>query len=217
MLIGIDLDGTLLDSRMRHVAVLQCVAKANGLFLSEHDASRYFRFKCDGASGIDAMRQIGISAAEDISRQWIAMIENEEMLALDKLYPDARETLKRQRTQGNAFILVTGRQNAAAVRRQMTTLGIEEYFRESIVVDPRDRSQAKAAVTRQYGLDAVVGDTEMDLQWAKDLGVRFYASSFGFRSQSYWRRQQIDSHASLAAIFDSIDQNAIGNPLKMDH
>lgn len=207
MLIGLDLDGTLLDSRPRHMVALLQVAEALAVSLSESDAHAYFRLKCNGANGIEALRQLGIPAAEDISRGWIEIIESEEMLALDLLYPDTLDTLNQQRARSNAFVLVTSRQNPAAVQRQIAMFGLEEYLEEIVIVDPRDSVRTKAAVTRHHNLSVIVGDTEIDCQWAKDLGAKFYASSFGFRSQSYWQKRQISSYPSLTAIFASIVQS----------
>ena len=204
MLIGLDLDGTLLDSRLRHVVALRKAADALEVPLSEGEAQTYLQLKCDGTSGVEALRQLGIQEAESISKRWVEIIESEELLALDQLYPDTLDALGRQQSRRSEFILATGRQNPAAARRQISRLGLEGYFREIIVVDPRDCSQSKAAATRNHDLSAVVGDTEIDLQWALDLGVNFHASSFGFRSQSYWNRRKVTSYASLPAIFDAI-------------
>jgi phosphoglycolate phosphatase-like HAD superfamily hydrolase len=204
MTIGLDLDGTLLDSRLRHVATLRRVVESLALPLTEHDAHAYFRLKCDGATGIEALRRLDIPRAEEINGQWISLIESDEMLALDRLYPDTLTALRQRHARGDNFILVTGRQKPAMARRQIASLGLEEFLREIIVVDPRDRSQTKARATSSYALDAVVGDTEIDFQWAEELGVPFHASGFGFRSQAYWRGRQVTSHASLSAILDVI-------------
>jgi len=204
MRIGLDLDGTLLDSRLRHTVALRKAAGSLAVPLTEEDAQRYLQLKCDGASGLDALRQLRIPQAESISKRWVEIIESEDMLALDQLYPDTREALARQQSLQTEFILVTGRQDPAAVRRQISKLGLEGFLREIIVVDPRDRAHPKAEVTRTHELRAVAGDTESDFQWAHDLGVNFHASAFGFRSQSYWNRRGVVSYASLSAIFDAI-------------
>jgi phosphoglycolate phosphatase-like HAD superfamily hydrolase len=205
MLIGLDLDGTLIDSRLRHVAALLQAAEACSVLLSENEAQTHFRLKREGSSGIQALRQLGIPLAENIIRRWVEIIESEEMVGLDRLYSDTLQALKLQRDRQDTFVLVTGRQNQALARRQIAKLGLEEFFCGIIVVDPRDCCQTKAAVTRPYDLSTIVGDTELDLQWAADLGSRFYASSYGFRSESYWHRRQVTSYASLSEIFDAIN------------
>jgi len=205
MLIGLDLDGTLLDSRLRHIAALQQAAEACGVRLSENDAQMYFRLKREGNNGTEALRQLGISRYENIVRQWGEIIESEEMLAFDRPYSDTLQVLKLQQDRKDAFVLVTGRQNRVLAGWQIAKLGLEGFFCEIIVVDPQDSSQTKAAVTSTYDFSAIVGDTEIDQQWAKDLGCRFYASSYGFRSNSYWHRLQVTSYASLSEIFDAIN------------
>jgi phosphoglycolate phosphatase-like HAD superfamily hydrolase len=208
MLIGLDLDGTLLDSRLRHVVALRQAADALAVPLSDDDAQTYFKLKCEGSSGIEALWQLGIPKAEGIGQRWVEIIESEELLAYDRLYSDTIDALERQLVRRNTLVLVTGRQNPPAALRQIARLGLEKYFREIIVVDSRDRSLSKAAATYRHNLSAIVGDTEIDFQWASDLRVNFYASSFGFRSQSFWNRRQVTSHASLSAIFDAITLTA---------
>jgi phosphoglycolate phosphatase-like HAD superfamily hydrolase len=204
MRIGLDLDGTLLDSRLRHIAALRKAAESLAVPLAEDDAQRYLRLKCDGANGLEALKELRIPEAESINKRWMEIIESEDMIALDHLYPDTLDALGRRQSRPKEFILVTGRQNPSAARRQISKLGLEPYFREVIVVDPQRGAASKASVTRTHDLSEVVGDTEIDLQWAQDLGVNFYASSFGFRSQNYWDRRKVVSYASLSSVFDAI-------------
>jgi phosphoglycolate phosphatase-like HAD superfamily hydrolase len=204
MLIGLDLDGTLLDSRLRHAVALRRAAEALAAPLPERDVQAYLRLKCDGCSGVAALRQLGVQAAEEISQRWVEIIESEEMLALDQLYPDTLDALGCQWSGQNEFALVTGRQNPEAARRQIIRMGMESFFCEVIVVDPRDHSQSKAAVTSHLDFGAIAGDTEIDLKWAMESNAGFYASSYGFRSPDYWNRRQIASYASLSAILQAI-------------
>ncbi len=205
MLIGLDLDGTLLDSRLRHVVALQQAAATFAMPVSDDNAQAYLRLKRDGNNGVEALRQLGIPRAENISRRWVEIIESEEMLALDRLYPDTLEVLNRQRARGDMFVLATGRQNPAAARRQIARLGLEEFFCGITVVDPLDRSRTKAAATCHHDFNLIVGDTEVDLEWATDLEKSFHASGYGFRTQSFWARRQITSYANLIEIFDAIE------------
>ena len=214
-LLGLDLDGTLLDSRLRHVIALQHAAKALAVPLSEAQVQTYSLLKSNGSSGIEALQQLRISAAKEISQRWVEIIESEEMLAADRLYSDTITALKRAQDQGYSFVLVTGRQNPEAARHQIASLGLKDFFREIFVVNLQNRLQSKATVTRGYNLSAIVGDTEVDSKWAFDLGVEFYASSFGFRSKNFWDNRQVISYASLSAAFDAI-VSAVGGALP-DH
>jgi phosphoglycolate phosphatase-like HAD superfamily hydrolase len=206
MLIGLDLDGTLLDSRLRHVAAIQQAAEDVEVPMSESKAWAYFQLKCEGRSGIEALQNLGIPLAAMIIRRWIEIIETEEMLAFDQLYPDTMDALKSSRARGNMFVLATGRQNAYAARKQIARLGLEIFFSEIVVIDPLDRSRTKAVATRHHDFDAIVGDTEVDLEWANELKKSFYASSYGFRAQSYWRSRQVTGHITLSEIFDTLSR-----------
>lgn len=114
------------------------------------------------------------------------IIESEALLALDQLYPGALRTLKTQVERGHQFLLATVRHNPRAAMKQIAHLGITGLARQVIVVDSHDR-QTKSAATRDCGLHAVVGDTEIDHHWARDLDIPFYASGFGFRSPYFGR------------------------------
>jgi len=210
MLIGIDLDGTLLDSRLRHVVALQQASEAFEVPISDDNAQAYLGLKRDGFRGIDALQQLGIPRAEKITRRWVEIIESEEMLALDRLYPQTLEVLKQERGRGRTFVLTTGRQNSTAARRQIARLGLEGLLSEIVVIDPLDCSQTKAAATCHCDFNMIVGDTEIDLEWATDLGRSFHASGYGFRSQGYWARRQVTSHATLLGVFDAISRSELG-------
>jgi phosphoglycolate phosphatase-like HAD superfamily hydrolase len=204
MLIGLDLDGTVLDSRLRHSAALREAASAFGVCLSEEDVSAYSRLKLDGLNGLAALRQLEIAKAESISQRWSEIIENEDLLALDKLYEDVPVALQKATAAGDTFVMVTARRKQDAARKQIAALGLNAFMHEILIVDPRDASACKVAATRHHDLQAIVGDTEADLVWATTLHVEFYASSFGFRSRRYWDGRNIASYPSLSAIFDAI-------------
>jgi|GEM_PF-1675339 len=203
-LIGLDFDGTILDSRRRHVVALRLAAEQLAEPLSEGVAEAYLHLKCSGASGVDALRKLGVSAAESLAQRWTKLIESDEMLSLDRLYPNVLKSLERHRALGYAFVLVTGRQRAEAARRQVAHFGLSRHLCETIVVDPLSRSETKAMVTQDHGLEGVVGDTEVDLQWALDLNIAFHATSFGFRDEAFWSNRGVKCYGDITSLFDSV-------------
>lgn len=203
MRIGLDLDGTLLDSRLRHRLALQKSAAELSLPISDEVVDAYFRWKCDGLRGVAALRRLGLCHAEALAHKWIELIETEDLLASDGLYPDTLPALDSM-ADANQFFLVTARHDESAARRQIARLGLSPRLENCIVVDAAGAGPTKAQAARGFSLDAVVGDTEADLQWADDLGVAFFASSFGFRSTSYWERRNVTSYGSLSEIFTRI-------------
>lgn len=207
MRIGLDLDGTLLDSRARHLAALRQSACAVGVALAEEDILTYWLLKTDGSNGLTALRRLGIPEASKIHQEWVSIIESDHLLALDRIYEDTLQALQRAWALSATFLLVTSRQNPRAAHRQVTDLGLGKYLKEIIVVDAAKR-MTKATVSRDLGLEAVIGDTEVDLEWAQDLGVPFYASCFGFRSRQFWDNRGVTSYDCLSVIFQQLKSSA---------
>ncbi|MFN3076305.1 MAG: HAD family hydrolase [Alphaproteobacteria bacterium] len=134
--IGLDLDGTVLDSRRRHVVAVVRAAGEEGVSLSEAMAERYFALKCDGATGLEALRRLEVASAEGICRRWLERIETREMLALDHPYPGVAEVLATAHGAGMRFVLVTARRDAAAVREQLVQHDLARFFDDIRVIDP---------------------------------------------------------------------------------
>jgi phosphoglycolate phosphatase-like HAD superfamily hydrolase len=204
MLIGIDLDGTLLDSRSRHLVALREAANSLNVSLSDETINKYFEIKCDGNSGLTALRLLDVPNPEGISLRWLEIIEDEGLLALDQLYPDALGMLGEAVDRGHQFILVTARHSKESAISQICRLGIATYTTEAIIVDPRDFQTSKGDAAHHWNVDVVIGDSEVDHCWAQDSRVPFYASGFGFRNHSFWARRGIACYSSLTAAFAAI-------------
>lgn len=161
----------------------------------------YAGLQAGGDNGLTALRKLGVPRAEQISQEeWIQMIEDSDLLVLDRLYDDTLRALEEEHDLSRKFVLVTSRRHADRVHHQIEALGLARFMSDVLVVDGPS-GITKAAATRDRGLQAVVGDTEVDSQWALDLDVPFYASYFGFRSERFWRAQNVESYGSLSQIF----------------
>lgn len=204
MRIGIDLDGTILNSRERHTQALLLASRKENVNLPSKLINSFVSEKSYGCSGIEVLKKYNIPNTKKIIENWIDIIEEDSLLSLDILYPDVKYLLSKYQSMGIEFYLVTKRKNTEGVVKQMESLGISHYFRAIHVVN---LASNKAKYTREYKLHGVVGDTEDDYEWAKALQTKFYAVSYGFRNDQFWRKKGVTPFSNLVDVFYSIEQD----------
>ena len=189
--IGFDLDGTLLDSRQRHVDVLEEVLKQECIRI---DISDYMDYKTEGHSTKDFLLLKGIDkeTSERINKKWIELIEEERFLASDNLYPGTLKMLSDLSFDSSLYI-ITARNNRDNAYKQIKDLGIQQYFEGVYVVESsKNTSQIKADVMKKKGINVFYGDTESDYEAASVAGCDFKAVTGGFRSDSFWRKYNVE-------------------------
>ena len=190
----LDLDGTLIDSARRHWVLMEkllrqyCPDKAESFAAAE-----YMQYKADGHSGKQYLTEIlhlDEAKAGEIQKEWQEHIEDEEYLALDRLYDDTIPFLEEQKEKGDTIIYLTARQNRQGLYASLDRLDIRQYASRVIVVDPRNAKAEKIAAAQellQAGEDLIlVGDTENEYAVAQELQLPVYLLNRGFRSKNYW-------------------------------
>lgn len=211
-MIVLDLDGPILDGRHRHYACY-------GRLLEDANATplpleRYWALKRDR---VDRRRLLAESGAEALYDRflagWLATIESPELLALDRLQPGALETLRAWNDAGVKLALVTARRAEAALMDQLEALALRPLF-SAIVATPfaeTGEAKAKAFAARLGDPDCRgwIGDTEVDVDAARRLGVPAVAVTCGLRTAAYLR--------SLAPDFLFEDLRAVraADPLEL--
>lgn len=191
MTVALDLDGTLLDCRPRQVRLAAQLAGPG------FDGDAFWAAKRHGATTAAALESLGVEPgrAAAIAREWAAVIEDDGWLAVDPLLPGACPALAALAAAGRPAMILTARRRADAVRAQVVGLGLRVPVE---VVDPRDAVARKAAVLRERGAAAFVGDTESDARAAADAGVPFLAVGTGQRHPQWLRERGIAPvHADL--------------------
>ncbi len=181
--IGFDLDGTLLDSRARHIVLL------NKLFIKykiNMRANDLIEFKSRGKNNVDYMIHKGIDSklASTIQKEWVKKIEDYELLKYDKLYPESIDLLK-QLSQNNELILITARSNRTNTIKQIKELGIDKYFKHVEIVDVKNVSESKKDVLIKYNIKEYYGDTKADYLAARSLSIMYHHHENGFHDIDY--------------------------------
>ena len=176
--VAFDLDGTLLDSRMRHRRVLHEVLVRFGI---DMDTTGLVGFKRSGKNNIDFLVSHGLerSTASDVQAEWIRLIENDEFLDSDTLYQDSQELLHRY--DGWRRILVTARHNVRGLMRTLERVGLVGLLDAVRVVKPGANASAeKAKILKNEKALIFYGDTHSDCVAARDADVRFEYRHDGF-------------------------------------
>ncbi len=186
--IALDFDGTLLDSRKRHIAVMAYVLEEFGI---KKDISDLVQYKSSGCSGKDYLLSRGISEdlAIQIQSRWIELIEEDKFLIKDILYSETISFLTKCKSKGVKTVLITSRKYADKVHEQIDALNLRELLSDVfVVVSGKGAHIQKSRILQTICPNLYVGDTEVDYQAAMSAKVPFLAISHGFRNQAFWHK-----------------------------
>jgi phosphoglycolate phosphatase-like HAD superfamily hydrolase len=187
--IVLDLDGTLLDSRQRHIFVLvDCVNNVNETKYAYKDFCDFVSYKSEGNTGLMYLKNKGIVNEADINSLWIKKIEYKKYLQLDVLYPDTLSAIDKLYYKYNLF-LITARSNKRNTVWQLSKLNFAKYFCDIMIVkNTGNVGLNKYNTIKSISVDFVVGDTEVDQKLAEYAHCTFYPLNNGFRSKNYWEQ-----------------------------
>lgn len=181
----LDLDGTLLDTSARHYAVYCLIARSLQVHLLSFTA--YNQLRRSGMNNLDVLLKCGLRSADlNLAKStWLKHIETLEMLKSDQLFPGVPEWLG-SHENCIEFVLVTLRSNTQALRTQLHWLGLVPYFQQVLDVPHQgDAADAKATAVMenvQTEIVAWIGDSEIDIKAAQQLGVEAIGVTSGMRT-----------------------------------
>lgn len=179
MNIVLDLDGTLIDTRARLYRLFQHLAPESPLSFNE-----YWAFKRRGLSNADLLADELVwdeAAIVTFTRDWMALIEAPEFLALDEAFAGVADALSHLAERADLH-LCTARQLPGAARAQLDKLGLSRWFKTVLVTE--QHADKQGVLARQLPQlrpgDWMVGDTGRDVQAGRALGLRTCAVLSGF-------------------------------------
>lgn len=188
----LDLDGPVLDGFEKHYHCYRDILADYGL--TPLQKAVYIENKRERMPTID---QLKLSNAENcydfFLSDWQARIEQKKYLELDSIQPGALDIISRWHGAGVNVVLTTMRHNEENLHWQLDHLGLLQFFTRIIVVNGLKYTgiNAKsAAVSSLVSADWLshalwIGDTEMDIDSAKLLGLPVCAITSGLRSQEF--------------------------------
>ena len=186
----LDLDGPLLDGKLRHYQCYADILRSYGHVPMSID--EYWAMKRVRRSGRE---QLAVSGAEsiydDFLEAWLNNIEKPEYLALDKVQDGVIEKIRAWHREGITIILVTMRSNRSTLKWQLETCGLLPWLSSVVVCNRANGGKGKALeLLREFpGVDPArslwVGDTEADAEAASVVGCPLCLLSCGLRDRSY--------------------------------
>jgi phosphoglycolate phosphatase-like HAD superfamily hydrolase len=185
--LGIDVDGTLLDTWPRQLELLDACTRSAGLGPLNFTAIR--SRKREGASNRDALCELlgpGVEL-ESVCKDWLENVESDNWLERDRVLPGVVEALELLHAAGASPFLLSARQRAEALERQLKNLGLRHYACSVHVVSPFNAVAEKAQVLRALRASAYVGDSTSDARACRDADIPFFAVSTGQHSERLLR------------------------------
>lgn len=186
----IDLDGTILDGRLKHYECYRDILASHGS--APLDIDVYWKMK---VSRLSVEEQLSNSHAtikkDEYSAEWSKIIENPGYLKFDVIHKGALDKLEQWKESGIKMYLITMRRNKVTLFDQLKQLDLLRYFEAIVTCNITSNGNAKAKAI----LDTVpdfkptytlfVGDTEDDLSAARDLGCKSWLLWCGLRNKRY--------------------------------
>ncbi|MGB2521169.1 HAD family hydrolase [Shewanella algae] len=183
MKIIFDLDGTLLDSRIRLFKLFRDLVPTSSLSFDE-----YWCLKRNKVSNVMILKEAYFYSdrkIEDFELRWMERVETKKYLKEDILYFGVDKMLEKIHFS-NELYLCTARQSKCLAEEQLDSLKIKDYFKKILVTEQGTTKSIllKENVDILNSSDWIIGDTGHDILTGKALGLRTCAVSNGFLSSS---------------------------------
>lgn len=196
MNIVFDLDGTLINSKLRLYRLFQHLAPDSSLTYEQ-----YWAFKQNKVSNETILSsELGHDQGQ-VTRfvaQWMTLIESPPYLALDGNFAGIHASLAGLQQQADLHVC-TARQQRQPVLKQLASLDLLQFFKQVLVTEQKHSKESLIAahVAGLSTQDWLVGDTGKDIQVGKLLSMKTCAVLSGFLSkeslQSYDPDLVVDS------------------------
>ncbi len=195
----LDLDGPVLDIKHRHYACYSQILK--GEHCVPLKIKDYWQMKRQGVGWPQILAATNAISIQGLfERGWNQLIETKEFLALDQVQLGCIEKLEEWAKQQIRLILVTMRHSPERLQDQLVEIGLRDYFNQVVVVSNGSHGSmsSKARMVEPFignqkeGI-LWIGDTEEDIQAARELQCLVYVVTCGIRDKSFLKQRHPDS------------------------
>ena len=174
-----DLDGTLIDSKLRLYRLFQHLATDSTLSYEQ-----YWAFKQKKISNDKLLSSLfGFSEKQitEFTTRWMSLIESQEFLALDSNFAGMESALGVLKQHADLHVC-TARQRRQPVLDQLESLNLAQFFQHVLVTEQICRKETLIAtnIPSLSSKDWLVGDTGKDIQVGKSLKLNTCAVLSGF-------------------------------------
>lgn len=203
-----DVDGTLVNSKLRHSVLLKDILIKYGKTVPANFEDDYINSKCSGLSTKHYLiKKLGFNEelSQRITVEWVEKIEKEEYLMLDELYDDSISTLEKLLKKNKIYFL-SSRSQPSLLKQELLHLDIMKYADKLLISRPADGATGKAKYIKKLKDEnsdeevLVIGDTEIDYEAAVIANVQYYILNRGFRNCGYWNNRNVKNYDSLYCI-----------------
>lgn len=177
-----DLDGTLVDCRLRLYTLFTNLSKQTKLnFDSYWDLKRSLHNQKWILKNILNYTE---QEADEFKKTWLSEVEKEEHLSFDTLFEHTIPLLEELKPGNFTSYIVTARQNKNNTIKQLKKLNIQNYFTGTLIATA---PKTKTEVIRQSGIslsknDFIIGDTIDDIETGKQLSIKSVAVLSGIQN-----------------------------------
>lgn len=182
MKIFFDLDGTLIDSKLRLYSLFQELVPQSNLTYEE-----YWKYKKNKFSHSMLLNQIFNLDENEINvfeTKWMKLIEADSWLKFDKPFDGVTEHLIKLKEKGITLYVVTARQFKEKVFSQLALFGWGTIFQEILVTGQKNKKEELMKPHLSLNADNwIIGDTGMDINVGKKLGIKTVAVLSGFQNE----------------------------------
>ncbi len=205
-IIFLDLDGTLLDTSMRHYKLYRDILDKKGL--TSLPMKKFWHMKRGGKKIREIIPEfLSNEILASFEEEWIQKIEGKSYLKYDELFPGIKDILSHLNEEFD-LVLVTLRNDAENLHWELSNLGLDGYFKSVISGKGPKKNLIKKYLISNYKGEVcmIVGDTEEDIKTGIELDMPTISVTCGIRSKEFLEEFNPDFCISdLSEIVDIID------------
>ncbi len=205
-IIFLDLDGTLLDTSMRHYKLYRDILDKKGF--TTLPLKKFWQMKRTGKKTGDILPEyLSKEFLASFEKEWIEKIEKKSYLQYDELFPGIKEMLSHLNNEFD-LVLVTLRNNTENLHWEIFNLGLNGYFKSIISGEGPKKKLIKNYLINNHNGEAclIVGDTEEDIKTGVELDIPTICVTCGIRSKEFLESFDPDFCINdLSSIVEIID------------
>jgi len=179
MKIFFDLDGTLINSKIRLYSLFQELVPVSNFSFDE-----YWDFKQNKINHATILRKkynFDENSILNFNNEWLQLIETDRFLKLDTPIDGVGEFLLKLKEKGIELFVVTARQDKVKAVKQIEDFGWLGIFNEILVTEhKKSKIGLMHNVLKGSSNGWMIGDTGKDIQAGKELSLKTAAVLTGF-------------------------------------
>lgn len=190
--IFIDLDGTLLEGKVKHYYCYKDIILKDGG--NPLDIDLYWDMKRSKITRDIVLEKSNYkSTYNNFLTQWLENIESEQYLYYDELKPNVINVIRSWKKYSNKIILLTMRNNKENLYKQLENLKIKDIFDEIIICKCQENyGKYEFVKDIKFERAIVIGDTEHDVTLAEKLNIKCIAVANGLRKREFLKTDFIE-------------------------